>query len=190
MRVQILGGAWKGRVLAVPKEAGLRPTSQKVRAALFNILGPRVQGARVLDLFAGTGALGLEAASRGAAAVTFVDRSAACTDAIRRTLTAFGPLPEVRTEVVTFDVFATVRRLAGQGQTFDLVLADPPYGGPWGRKLLQAVAAHVIIAPAGAMVLEGPTGVAPPPGLQQIRLARYGDTTLAFYDQSGLSRHV
>lgn len=190
MRVQILGGVWKGRVVAVPKEPGLRPTSQKVRAALFNILGPRVQGARVLDLFAGTGALGLEAASRGAAAVTFVDRSAACAAAILRSLEAFGPPPEVHAEVLTLDVFAAVRQLARQGRTFDLVLADPPYDGPWGRKSLQVVAAHVIIAPAGMLVLEGPTGVAPPPGLQQTRQARYGDTTLAFYDHCGLPRHV
>lgn len=190
MRVQLLGGAWKGRAVTVPKEPGLRPTAQKVRAALFNILGPRVHGARVLDLFAGTGALGLEAASRGAAAVTFVDRSDACTDAIRRTLAAFGPLPGLAAEVVTFDVFATLRRLAGQAKTFDLVLADPPYGGPWGRKSLQALQAHAIIAPAGTLVLEGPTGETPPPGLQPTRQARYGDTTLTFYDQSGLSRHV
>ncbi|OGX41043.1 MAG: 16S rRNA (guanine(966)-N(2))-methyltransferase RsmD [Omnitrophica WOR_2 bacterium RIFCSPHIGHO2_02_FULL_68_15] len=190
MRVQMLGGAWKGRAVVIPKELGLRPTSQKVRAALFNLLGPRVAGARVLDLFAGTGALGLEAASRGAAAVTFVERSAACTDALRRTLTTFGPLPGLAAEVVTFDVFATIRRLAGQGKTFDLVLADPPYGGPWGRKSLQGVSAHAIIAAAGTMVLEGPTGEAPPPGLQPTRQVRYGDTTLSFYDQRGLSRHL
>lgn len=190
MRVQILSGAWKGRALTVPNDLALRPTTQKVRAALFNILGARVAGARVLDLFAGTGALGFEALSRGASAVTFVERAPDCVAAIRRSLAVLAPPPAVRVEVLPIEAPAAVRQLARERRAFDLVFADPPYDGPWGKKILQVMGAHGIIGPAGWLVLEGPTGVAPPPGFQPMRQAHYGDTTLTFYDHSGLSRHV
>lgn len=197
MRVQILGGVWRGRPVIVPKVAGLRPTAQKVRKALFDILDGRVAGAAVLDLFAGTGALGLEALSRGAARVVFVDRAPACTEAIRRTLAAFG-LPAPRSsagpprataEILTLDAVAAVKRLASAGQSFDLILLDPPYGAPSGRKSLQAVAASAILAPSGVVVVEAarrevwPAALGDARGrrLAQRRRAPYGDTQLAFY---------
>lgn len=206
MRVQILGGAWRGRPIAVPRGATLRPTAQKVRKALFDIVSPRVPGAAVLDLFAGTGALGLEALSRGAGQVVFVDRVPACTDAIQQTLGQFGlptapagqaglPAPRgvagppgVTAEVLTEDAFAAIRRLGRQGRTFNLILADPPYGGFEGRKSLQAMAGSAILAPLGVVVVEDtrrhhlPALVEGRRGrLQQSRSARYGDTGLAFY---------
>ncbi|MBI4227332.1 MAG: 16S rRNA (guanine(966)-N(2))-methyltransferase RsmD [Candidatus Omnitrophica bacterium] len=185
MRVVILGGVWKGRVVASPREPGLRPTSQKVRAALFNILGPRVQAARVLDLYAGSGALGCEALSRGATAATFVDRAPECAVAIRRSLAALAPPPAVRVEVITADAVAAVRRLAKQGRVFELVFADPPYDGPWGKNILRALGAHGIIPPAGWLVLECHRGMPPPATVEAPliprRVARYGDTVLVFY---------
>lgn len=183
MRVQILGGCWRGRPVAVPKVAGLRPTSQKVRKALYDILGARVVGASVLDLFAGTGALGLEAVSRSARSVVFVEREPACTQAIRKTLEAFGLPPAVTAEVLTVDAFAAVKRFAKGHRRFDLILMDPPYGGHEGRKALQGVACSAILSPSGLVVIEQARRSALPEavGLWQERVAHYGDTELAFY---------
>lgn len=186
MRVSLSGGMWRGRVLTVPRGPPVRPTRAQVRAALFNILGLQVTGARVLDLCAGTGALGLEALSRGAASVVFVDRSESCTEAIRKTLQTLTIPPSVKIEVVTQDALAAVRRLGGQGRMFDLIVCDPPYDGPLGRKSLQGVGVHAILAPAGVVTLEGcartlqPTTVA---GLNLTRVVRYGDTALSFYQR-------
>lgn len=187
MRMAIGGGVWKGRVLVNPKGPAIRPTRAEVRAALFNILGPRVQGAMVLDLFAGSGALGLEAVSRGAGHAVFVDHSHFCTDAIRASAAALGASATVT--ILRQDALAAIRQLAVAGQRFDLVLADPPYEDPRGTKTLQAVVDHVILAPVGVIILESTRRTVLPPsvagrsgrGLQHVRTARYGDTTLTVY---------
>ena len=189
MRVTIIGGVWRRRPIAVPKVAGLRPTSQLVRKALFDILGARVQGATVLDLFAGVGALGLEALSRGATTVLFVEREPACTQSIRQTLEVFGFPAGTTAEVLTADAFATIKRLGKGRRQFDLILLDPPYGGHEGRKALQGVASSAILSPSGLVVLEQARPVRHPAArgamsngaLQQERVAQYGDTELAFY---------
>ena len=199
MRVQIIGGAWRGRVLVVPKGAALRPTSQKVRKAIVDWLGPRVRGAAVLDLFAGTGALGLEAVSGGAASAVLVDRDPACVEAMRRTVTALAPLPPVTVEILGQEVVVAVRRLAAAGRRFDLIFVDPPYDGPSGRKALQAVSDHAILAPSGVLIFEhaqrtppaprvGPKAPAGRPYLVQHRGVHYGDTGVACYqwDTDGL----
>lgn len=196
MRLQIVGGRWRGRVITAPPIADLRPTSHKVREAIFDLLGARVQGAAVLELFAGSGALGLEAVSRGAASVVFVDRAPECTAAIRRTLAAFDLPPGVSVEILTQEALTAIRRLSRAGRRFDLILADPPYAHPsgdeavWGKKSLRVLGGHAILAPSGAVVLEHAGGVILPPcveasggrPLEQRRLARYGDTAVAFYE--------
>jgi 16S rRNA (guanine966-N2)-methyltransferase len=118
--VRVIAGAYKGRTLRAPPGRGTRPTSDRVREALFSILGD-VSDARVLDLFAGSGALGIEALSRGAAHATFVDSSRRAADAIRANLGAIGdPGAQVRVE----DALSYLARADG---TYDLVFADPPY---------------------------------------------------------------
>ena len=199
MRVQLVGGLWRGRVLTAPKGPSIRPTSQKVRKAIFDWLGPRVQGAAVLDLFAGTGALGLEAVSGGAASAVLVDRDPACVEALRRTVTALTPLPPVTVEILAHEAVVAVRRLAAAGRRFDLIFADPPYEGPAGRKALQAVSDHVILAPSGVLIFEhaqrtppapwvGREAPAGRPRLVQCRGVHYGDTGVACYqwDTDGL----
>src|SRR5512147_1594489 len=122
--MRIIAGSLKGRRLAAPKWEGLRPTSDKLRETLFNILAPRIEGAVVLDGYAGTGAVGIEALSRGAAHVTFVERDARAAALIDTNLKRCG---------VT-DRYAIIRaRFAGTERTpaggrFDLVFLDPPYG--------------------------------------------------------------
>lgn len=191
MRVRITGGVWKGRALVAPKAPALRPTSQKARQALFNIWGARLPGARVLDLFAGSGALGIEAVSRGASTVVFVERNPACTRAIRESLTRFGLPPGVTVEILTQEALIAIRRLERGRRLFDFILVDPPYEGFLGRKSLRALAQHAILAPSGVVVVEHAQrfalpetveGEAPGRCLRQVRLARYGDTALAFYE--------
>jgi 16S rRNA (guanine(966)-N(2))-methyltransferase RsmD len=121
--MRIVSGAWGGRRLQAPPGDATRPTSDRVREALFSILGARVAGARVLDLFAGSGALGLEALSRGAATATFVDSAPAAVRAVRANLEALGAEAEVRRQ-------DAVRFLGGARDAacpYDLVFLDPPY---------------------------------------------------------------
>ncbi len=120
--VRIIGGAWRGRRVAVVDAPGVRPTGDRVRETLFNWLMPVLPGMRCLDLFAGTGALGLEALSRGAAEVCFVERQGAVARALEESLRRFGA---VSGRVVTADA---LRYLGGPPQAFDLVFLDPPFG--------------------------------------------------------------
>lgn len=132
-RVRIIGGRWKRRLLTFPERPDLRPTPDRVRETLFNWLGPRIEGARCLDLFAGSGALGFEAASRGAAEVVMVDQSAAVAARLRahaRTLDARN------VRVVQRDALAWLK---GEAEAFDVVFVDPPFEGA----LLARALAHL-----------------------------------------------
>lgn len=120
--VRIIGGAWRGRRVTVVDAPGLRPTGDRVRETLFNWLAPVLPGMRCLDLFAGTGALGLEALSRGAEEVCFVERQAAVGRALEESLRRLG---SANGRVVTADA---LRFLSGPPQPFDLVFLDPPFG--------------------------------------------------------------
>ena len=120
--MRIVAGRHKGRRLRAPEGAGTRPTADKVREALFSILGP-VEGLRVLDLYAGSGALGLEALSRGAGSATFVESARPALAAIRANLDAVGE----EAEVVASDAIKWLRAADGREGAFDLVFCDPPY---------------------------------------------------------------
>jgi len=125
--MRITGGHAGGRILKVPKGMAVRPTPDLVKQAVFNSLGERVIGARVLELFAGSGALSLECLSRGAKSALCVELSPKHADFIRRNA-ASPELPPHSLEVRTQDVFAVIPQLFAAGQQFDLILADPPYG--------------------------------------------------------------
>jgi len=176
--VRVIAGTYKGRRLQAPPGLDTRPTSDRVREALFSILGARrVEGARVLDLFAGSGALGIEALSRGAREATFVDSAASAIRAIGANLEAVGA------EAVV--VRADARRFLGgasrSARQYDLVFLDPPYrlATPMGRELSEALAA--VVAPEAAVVTESdrraPIGLDLP--LQVER--RYGDTLIRIH---------
>jgi 16S rRNA (guanine966-N2)-methyltransferase len=168
---RIIAGAAGGRRLRTPPGQDTRPTTDRVREALFSALGD-VGGARVLDLFAGSGALGLEAASRGAARVTFVESGRAALAALRRNV---ADLELPGTEVVAADVS---RFLAGRPRPHDLVLADPPYAtAP--APLLELLVGWLV--PGARVVLErGRDGMDPdlPVGLELVRRRDYGGTSL------------
>lgn len=175
--MRIVAGAAKGRRLVAPKGGDVRPTADRVKEALFSSLQPLLPGARVLDLFAGSGALGLEALSRGAAAVTFVERSNAALAALRRNIELVG-LPGAT--VIAEDAAKAVRTPVA-GAPFDLVLADPPYRLPKAElaALLDAVVAH--LAPGATVVIERAARDGAPPwpaALSPDSPRRYGDTAL------------
>jgi 16S rRNA (guanine966-N2)-methyltransferase len=130
---RIIAGEFGGRRLAVPRGGRVRPTTDRVREAWMSILGPELPGARVVDLFAGTGALGLEALSRGAEAVVFVERTPQVLTLLRRNIESLGV--GERTRVVRGDALRYADGL--DGHAFDLALADPPYTGDYAERLIR-----------------------------------------------------
>jgi 16S rRNA (guanine966-N2)-methyltransferase len=179
--MRIIAGALKGRRLA-PVKGRTRPTAAKVREAVFNILGPGVSGVRVLDLFAGTGALGIEALSRGAALAVFVEDHPAALQGLRRNLADLGLLE--RAVVWTLPAAAALKKLAGRGERFGLAFLDPPYGGGAAAAALEALAALNLILPGARVVVEHSRRETLPEAcghLEQIEVRRYGDTQIAFY---------
>jgi 16S rRNA (guanine966-N2)-methyltransferase len=173
--LRIIAGRLKGRRLKTPTFAGLRPTSDKLRETLFNILAPRIEAARVLDGFAGTGALGLEAISRGAAHVTFVEQDRRAAALIEANVSACGVTGGYT--IASGDFVAVASRLR-TGAAFDLILLDPPYDIRNVRQVLEA-AAGLLLA-GGLIVFERATRQEPdvPPMLARMRDVKSGDSTL------------
>jgi 16S rRNA (guanine966-N2)-methyltransferase len=175
--MRVIAGQWGGRRLQAPAGAATRPTSDRVREALFSILGERVADARVLDLFAGSGALGIEALSRGAAEATFVDSSPAAVRAVRANLEALGAEAEVRRA----DAPVFLRGASGAGRHYDLVFLDPPYrlAERLGRELSEALTA--VLAPGGLAVSESDRRSVLDLDLTPTDERRYGDTVIRIH---------
>lgn len=182
--MRVIAGTLKGRRLLSPRWAGLRPTSDRLRETLFDVLGDRVDGASVLDACAGTGAVGIEALSRGAGHVVFVDRDARAVALIRRNVALCGVGD--RCTVVCAVLPAAIRR--APAGPFDLVLLDPPYGAPDIGAILAATAGR--LAPRGLLVLERARREAPiaAAALDAIRVVRAGDSLLEMYAPSAPGR--
>ena len=180
--MRIIAGIAKGMPLAVPR-AGVRPTADRVREAIFSSLGERVVGARVLDLFAGTGAFGLEAASRGAESVMFVENARSALECLERNLETFKRNREVSCafSVIRADAQLQCRKLAHDGEPFSLLFADPPYGEA-AQKLLQDEYLPRLLARDGLLVLESAKRETLPASApwELSREALYGDTRVSF----------
>ncbi len=141
--MRIIGGIAGGMSLKVPKGLGVRPTPDKVRLAIFNSLGPTVEDARVLEVFAGTGALGLEALSRGAASALFVELSAKHARVMQQNFKALGQaLGQARFSVE--DAFTALGQLTERGEQFELIFADPPYGEKNVKKRSESFAQQML----------------------------------------------
>jgi 16S rRNA (guanine966-N2)-methyltransferase len=174
--MRVIAGTYGGRVLIAPKGRNTRPTSDRVREAVFSILGD-LRGARVLDLFAGSGALAIEALSRGAGAATLVDSADAAIDAIRRNLQALG----ITAEVVRRPALQWLEAARKHERQYDLVFLDPPYrlASTLGRELTSALTP--ILAADARVVAESdrrsPLGLE----LEALDERRYGDTLIAIY---------
>jgi 16S rRNA (guanine(966)-N(2))-methyltransferase RsmD len=180
--VRVIAGTLKGRRLETPGWDGLRPTSDKLRETLFNVLAPRIGGARVLDGFAGTGAVGIEAISRGAARVTFVDADGRAVRLIERNLGRCGV--EDRYAIIRARFADAARRLTPG--SFDLVFLDPPYRAEDIAAALDAAAP--LIAPEGLVILEHARRDAAPAAAASIMKTRdivSGDSALTIYGAAG-----
>jgi len=180
--LRVIAGALKGRRLKPPTWDGLRPTSDKLRETLFNILAPRIAGARVLDGYSGTGALGIEAISRGAARVTFVDNDRRAQALIADNLARCGV--EGGYAIIRASVAVAIDDLgAAPVEPFDIILLDPPYDDPQVDAVLAA--GGEALAPAGVLVFEhGRRRAAPATAgrLVRVRQVTSGDSTLSFYE--------
>lgn len=178
--MRVTSGSAKGTHLRA-SGGGVRPTSDRVKEALFNALAPRLADARVLDLFAGTGALGIEALSRGAARAVFIERDPRTVGAIRRNLAAAHV--DDRAEVRRGSVPAALDGIERECAVFDLIVLDPPYGQELPAHTLRRLVNSPLLAPGGIIAAEGHWRDDPGeiPGLRRIRDARYGETGLWFY---------
>lgn len=180
--MRIVGGRWRGRSLAGPKTDAIRPTSDRLRESLFNVLqhgyDDAIEGARVLDLFAGTGAMGLEALSRGASFALFVDEGSEARSLIRENVEALGLGGTTR----LFRRDATRMGAAAPNAPFSLVFCDPPYGKDLAPKALSACAEGGWLNPGALVVVEEAQGAALtlPAGFSEIERREYGETQVVF----------
>ena len=179
--MRVIAGSAGGTQLVVPKQ-GVRPTMDRVKAAIFSSLGEAIVGARVLDLFAGSGALGIEALSRGAAAVLFVDQDRQAISTIEKNLVK----TRLRSRVREQNVFDFLKRYSSP-ERFEIVFADPPYektkaGEAFTDKLLASEALAELLAPEGIFVLEKRPGetISETPLWEVVRAKKYGATEVLF----------
>ncbi|HEY8496833.1 MAG TPA: 16S rRNA (guanine(966)-N(2))-methyltransferase RsmD [Limnochordales bacterium] len=180
--MRVIGGRCRGMRLQSVPGTTTRPTTDRVKESLFNILAPWLADARVLDLFAGTGALGIEALSRGAREAVFVERDPKALRVLRANLrhTKLEELADVRAG----DVARELVRLGRQGRSFDLVFMDPPYRQGLAPPTLVSLAENGLVAPDGWVVVEHDGREEMPEraaNLAKVRTVRYGETVLAFY---------
>ena len=183
--MRVVGGRLGGRRLRPVPGRDTRPTSDRVREALFAVLGGRVEGARVLDLFAGAGGVGLEALSRGAAHATFVESDARAVAALRDNVEALGVGGLVR--VRRADVLRELAALYRDGERFDVVFLDPPYDTGLVETTLEVLGGGGLLLAEGLVIAQHFTKRAPAAtlgALAAFRSRRFGETTLTFYRAS------
>jgi len=181
--VRVIAGEARGRKLVAPPGRDVRPTLDRVREAVFSILGPQLEGAAFLDLFAGSGANGIEALSRGAQSATFVDADEKALAAVRKNLAATGF--EAPSRCVRCRFPEEARRVHG---VYDVIFADPPYGFSQYEALLRAIEDQALLADNGRVLIEHRHGDAlctAAGQLVQRGTRRYGDSAVSFYGRSG-----
>lgn len=181
--MRIIAGKYRSRLIRSPKAEGVRPTKDRIREALFNIITEYVGSAEVLDMFAASGAFGIEAISRGAESATFIDNEKACIATIEENLKLLG-IEDDKTIVLGMDAFKAVDKLCNNGKKFDIILIDPPYYKDMAKKCLIKLGERDILKPRCIIVVEHhkkdilPTSAG---NLTSYRTACYGDIWLTFY---------
>ena len=181
--MRIIAGKSRGRRLFTPTGNRVRPTADRVKESVFNIIGVRIMDSAVLDLFCGTGNLGLEAWSRGAASVTLVDFHK---DSMQLTERNRNLLDAKEVKLMRSDVLQALTSLARQGETFDWIFCDPPYRKGWATRLLKFDDLSLVLKHNGVLVFEHDRGEtaevlqAAEPNWRVLRQAAYGDTTVSF----------
>lgn len=180
--VRVIGGAQRGRRLKVPASWSGRPTADRVKEALFNILAPVIKGSNFLDLFAGSGNVGIEALSRGAERVVFAEKDSRMVKIIASNLHMLSL--SSNSLVMKEDAFAAIRMLSKKGECFDLIFVDPPYDLYLGLPVLEKIFEYKLIKSTGLVILESSKREVLPFRVKSMILARqkkYGDTLLTIF---------
>jgi 16S rRNA (guanine966-N2)-methyltransferase len=178
--MRVITGKYRGRILTGPKHQGLRPTAERVKEALFNIIGARIGAADFLDLFAGTGAIGIEALSRGANSVVFVDANPASVKLLHNNLRFVRSEDNFR--VIRAEAAKALQLLAREQKRFDLIFLDPPFEAGLLEQSLQTIFARDLLKSTGLLIAEHAckfTFTATFPGARDTR--RYGDISLTLF---------
>lgn len=180
--MRISAGAYRGRRLQSPKGIRTRPTSDLLRQAIFNVVGSHVHGAHVLDLFAGTGALGLEALSRGAATAAFAERDRTALATLRANLGALGVTDQAR--ILPMDALAALEVCTRNGERFDCVFLDPPYLGDHAARCIEGLAPGTVLRENAVLVVQAFHKTILPGRVGTLARSwdrRYGETRLTVY---------
>lgn len=181
--MRIIAGRFKGLRLASPRIKGVRPTLDRVREALFSTLGPAVEGSRILDLFAGTGAFGFEALSRGARYVAFVDKDRRVAETLKANTESLGLGHQIR--IINADVPTALKRLVQQAERFHVVFLDPPYESEWVEKIVFQSALIDVLEPGCLLVIERDSKAPPleaPSGFDKRFSRKYGGTLIEIFE--------
>jgi 16S rRNA (guanine966-N2)-methyltransferase len=182
--LRIIAGRWKGKPLLSLKGITTRPTSDRVKESVFNIIQSYVPDSMVLDLFAGTGSLGLEALSRGCKRVIFVERDPRAMEILNKNRTSLEYCG--KSEVIRRDVLSAIKGFSGS-KKFDIIFADPPYDIGLAIPVLEAISTEDVLNEKGVIVLEHHAGEIQPEqigSLKKIQARKYGNTCISFYKRS------
>lgn len=182
--MKIISGKYKGRLLSVPKN--IRPTMNNIRESVFNVIVNYVIDANVLDLFAGCGSFGIEALSRGAGGVCFVDNSKKSCDLIRNNLSQLKLAVDEKEKISIFikDSLKAIKFFHNERKTFDIIFLDPPYSKGWLRKCLKCLSIYDILQNSGLIIVEHFKKDELPEDLGNLKLVRglrYGDTSISIF---------
>jgi len=186
--MRIIGGEYKSRSIAMPRGVEMRPTQDKVREALFNILGD-IAGKKVLELFAGSGAFGIEAISRAAGSVTFVDNNFRCVQTIKSNLKSLG-VPDLRYNIIRADALKITAKLTKASEKYDIIFLDPPYYRDMAKKCLINIDSCDIVSPVGLVLVEHFKKDALGAELERLVFVderRYGDTVITILRRPALT---
>lgn len=183
--MRVITGIAKGRKLKAPKGLETRPTSDRIKEALFNIIGSRVIDVNFLDLYAGTGAIGIEALSRGAVKAVFVEKNPNTVKIIKENLQTTGLLEQA--EILVQEADRAIKIIAGKGEKFEIIFIDPPYLKDLEKASLTLIDNNSLLAPGGLVITESSKLDIMPQEVGQLRMFRqekYGDTVLTFYQDT------
>ncbi|HSF24045.1 MAG TPA: 16S rRNA (guanine(966)-N(2))-methyltransferase RsmD [Blastocatellia bacterium] len=181
--MRVIAGAYRGRSLRTVAGAEVRPTSDRLRETLFNILAPRIRGTRFLDVFAGSGAIGIEALSRGASEVTFIENAPRARSAIKANLQTLGIAERVR--LISRDATPALKQLADASEQFDIVFFDPPYASELYEDFMGRLPASGLITPDSIVIVEHRAKHLLAPAYSNLKLTRQvkqGESALSFYE--------
>ncbi len=184
--MRIIGGKYRSRLISMPKGVGIRPTQDKVRQAIFNLLGD-INGKKALELFAGSGAFGIESLSRGARHVTFVDNNFKCTQAIKANLDSLD-INESFYDIIRTNGLSVMAKLSKEEEKFDLIFLDPPYHKGMARKCLINIDSYDILSQNALAVIEHFKKDSLETGLKTLIMEkerRYGDTVITILRKIG-----